>query len=189
MSALNTTNPLALQFLMTDDLYNVINEAELVNNSSQELLITTVQDPQISVPEISNIPVPVLESPTYFDYVGENNKYCLILINESSQSTMPPKELEALVSILNAKKQELKDVAILNLHKYPGTTFKALKDFFACNSLILFGINPLTIALDNIQSNQIVNKDGTKILATFSFSEMMNNLDKKKMFWAEMKKL
>jgi hypothetical protein len=90
---------------------------------------------------------------------------------------------------LKAKKQELKDVAIVNVAKYPSATFKDLKDFFACNSLVLFGINPAEIKLEGIQSNQIINQQNTKILATFSFAEMLTNTDKKRTFWDEMKKL
>jgi hypothetical protein len=159
--------------------------------------VRTVQPPETRekkteapvLKEESPVSQSITEVPAVYEYLGENNKYSLIIINDPSHPSMPPKELEALQNILKAKKQELKDVAILNLHKYPSATFKSLKDFFACNSLILFGINPSQIQLEQVQANQITAIQNTRILATYSFSEMLGSVDKKRMFWEEMKKL
>lgn len=176
MSILRTTNPLALQYLMTDDIYAI-----------QDTPALSTASPILQVPE--TVDIPAAPSLDYFEYIGENNKYILIVIDDPAHANLPPKELEALLNILKAKKQELKDVAILNLHKYPTATFNSLKDFFACNSLILFGINPSQLQLEQIQANQISTIGQTRILATFSFTEMLDNLDKKRVFWEEMKKL
>jgi DNA polymerase III psi subunit len=169
MDTLKASNPLALPFLMTEDLYSVENEiAVFIENNI----------PEASKPE-----------PAFFEYLGENNKYLLLLVNDPQHQNINPKELETLVNILKAKKQELKDVAIVNLAKYPSATFDELKNFFACNALVLFGINPAQIKLDGVQSNQLINHQNTKVLATFSFAEMQTNTDKKRAFWDEMKKL
>lgn len=182
MSELKISNPLALHFLMTDDLYRV---------NSEELVVEAIINPKLQNTEATAAteveePIP---APIYFDYLGENNKYLLVLVNEPAHKHIEPKELEALLNILKAKKQELKDVAIVNLHTYPGATYPALKDFFACNSIVLFGINPSLLGIDGIQSNQQVAHQGTKVLATYSISEMLANVDKKRAFWDEMKKL
>lgn len=171
MSALKTIHPVALQFLMTEDLY--------------ALADATVKPEALAIAPA----VAVEDAPTFFEYVGENNKYVLILLNDAAHKTISPKELETLQNILKGKKQDLKDVAILNLHQYPTATFKALKDFFACNALILFGINPAQLQLEGIQANEITLQNGTRILATFSIAEMLQHVDKKRVFWEEMKKL
>lgn len=181
MNSLKTTNPLALQYLMTEEMYAV------------------AEDLQNPVAEISPIISPVVEEvkpalevsaePEYFDYLGENNKYMLIIINEVAHKNMQPKQLEALLNILKAKKMELKDVAILNFNNYPGVSFAALKKFFACNAIVIFGVNPAEMKIEAVQSNQITSHQETKILATYSFDEMMADTDKKRIFWNEMKKL
>ncbi|MGV3508358.1 MAG: hypothetical protein ACO1N7_03635, partial [Sphingobacteriaceae bacterium] len=124
-----------------------------------------------------------------FDYLGENNKYILILVKEPAHKIIDPKELETLANILKGKKQEIKDVAIVNLNNYPSANYENLKSYFACNSIIMFGVNPAQIAVSGIQANQISSYQGTKILATYSITEMLNSVDKKRAFWDEMKKL
>ncbi|HEY0054519.1 MAG TPA: hypothetical protein VGB63_04105 [Pedobacter sp.] len=169
MDALKASNPLALSFLMTEDLYSIQEEVESLV--------------EIIVPEAAK------QEPAFFEYLGENNKYILLLVNDQQHPIINPKELETLLNILKAKKQELKDVAIVNLAKHPTASFEELKNFFVCSSLVLFGINPAQIKLDGVQSNQIIKHQNTKVLATFSFAEMAANTDKKRTFWDEMKKL
>lgn len=186
MNELKSSNPLALQYLLTEDLYLVDEVAGQAPAADQ---------PPVKVEEAplkETLPEPAKEQPaeySSFDYLGENNKYVLLLTSDAAQKIMAPKELEALQSILGAKKMEMKDVALVNLHRYPGATFAGLKSFFVCSKVVLFGINPQQIQLPPMASNKITDFQGTKILATFSFAEMMDNLDKKKAFWTEMKGL
>ncbi len=186
MNELKSSNPLALQYLLTEDLYLVDEVAGQAPAADQ---------PPVKVEEAplkETLPEPAKEQPaeySSFDYLGENNKYVLLLTSDAAQKIMAPKELEALQSILGAKKMEMKDVALVNLHRYPGATFAGLKSFFVCSKVVLFGINPQQIQLPPMASNKITDFQGTKILATFSFAEMMDTLDKKKAFWTEMKGL
>lgn len=173
MNSLKTTHPLALQYLLTEEMYALPNDSAI---AAVEVL------PVAPVAEVA-------DDPAYFEYLGGNNKYMLIIINEASCQNMQPKQLESLLSILNAKKLSMDDVAILNFYKYPNAKFTALKQFFACSSIVLFGINPAQIDIGGVQANQISVHEHTKILATFSFDEMMANTDKKRSFWNEMKKL
>jgi hypothetical protein len=172
MNELKASHPLALHFLMTEDLY-LLNEEEVQEVSK----------------EVTEAPADATPEPAYFEYLGENNRYSLILVSTPDHPVIAPQELEALSNILKAKKQDLNDVAIVNINKYPQATFDDLKTFFACNALVLFGINPMQIHLQGIQSNQIKVHEGTKVLATFSFAEMLSNVEKKRAFWDEMKKL
>lgn len=205
MNALKTTDPFALNFLMTDDLYSIKSDTfqEVpVTKEEPQVVVKTSDAPATAapVPMITEIPnetavpqnAPVSnqsEAPAFYEYLGENNKYILILFNDPAQKTIDPKELETLANILKGKKQEIKDVALVNLYNYPTATFSSLKSFFACNSVVLFGTNPAQLGIDGIQSNQITSIQGIKILATFSIAEMLTNVDKKRAFWDEMKKL
>jgi len=167
MSKLKTNSPLALRLLMTDDLYLIDDHTEQNNfnagNESLELLS--------------------------FDYLGENNKYILILVNDPEQDIINPEDIGTLTTILAAKQLELRDVAIVNLDKHPPSDFKYLKEFFSCRKLILLGINPIQIGLQDINSNQIDVFMETRILATYSFDEMRNDTAKKRLFWNAMKQL
>ncbi|MBC8054743.1 MAG: hypothetical protein H7Y13_16925 [Sphingobacteriaceae bacterium] len=184
MSILKTSHPFALQLLMTEEIYSI---------SADELpSLPSLQKTEAVIAGAQELPVKEVvstEEPSYFEYLGENNKYILVLVNEPVHPFIEPKELETLVNILKAKNQELKDVAVLNIRKYPNATFAALKNFFACNSIIFFGINPTQFNIPGIQSNQIAVHESTKILATYSIAEMLNNVDKKRVFWNEMKKI
>jgi hypothetical protein len=164
MPKLKTNNPLALRLLMTDDLYFIDEQNEQNNINDTD--------------EFPEIPV---------DYLGENNKYILILVN-SPEQYITSGDLNTLTMILKAKQLELRDVAILNLNKYP-KDFNYLKEFFSCKKLVLFGINPQQIGLQDITSNQICLFKETSILTTYSFDEMQNDDSKKRLFWNVMKKL
>lgn len=203
MSTLKISHPLALNFLMTEDLYYLKNDEvqpATVITSTDETKVAE-QVPEVSLPTIPvNKTIPqIIEIPKepeitkpesiVFDYLGENNKYILILVKEPAHKVIGPKELETLTNILKGKKQEIKDVAIVNLNSYPSANYTNLKSYFACNSIIMFGVNPAQIEIQGIQANQISAYQGTKILATYSITEMLNSVDKKRAFWDEMKKL
>lgn len=164
MGELNTTNPAALRFLMNEDLY----------------LVDPVQGVQGSAAEGS--------SPA-FDYLGENNRYLLLLVHIPQQKNLPSQEMDALINTLKAKKMSLYDVALLNIAHYPSATFDNLKDFFVCKTLVLLGVAPQQIQLQKVALNSITAIDNVTVLATYSFAEMLADTDKKRAFWNEMKKL
>lgn len=173
MSALKITDPLAIRLIMTDDLYLI--------------------EKQVEQPPIVIKPKPVAESKPAatpaFNYLGENNKFILILVNDENHKILNPADLTSLTKILAAKKSELRDVAILNLDKHPESNFESLKKFFSCSKLVLFGINPKQLGLPDISNNEIIVHEGTKILVTYSFAEMGNDTNKKTLFWNIMKQL
>jgi hypothetical protein len=190
MSLLKISDPVALQLLMTEELYHVKSDAIIpaLQQPESPLRSEPPQEPKVEIPVITPIE-PSKAEPIYFEYLGDNNKYILILVDEPAHPVIEPKELETLLNILKGKKQELKDVAVLNLKKYPSASFDQLKSFFACSSIVLFGINPGRLGIPGMNANQITPFKETKILATFSISEMLGNVDKKRTFWEEMKKL
>ena len=172
MSALITKNKIALQYLMTDDLYSI----DLPEESNH-------------VAEGPGIEKLVIEQPTVFNYLGENNRYMLIVIHNPKNEFLSAIHLEMLSKILAGKKMELRDVAILNLNAYPTANFSQLKAFFAFKNLVLFGINPSQIGLSELGNNETIQIEQSTVLATFSLAEMESDDEKKRKFWNQMKKL
>lgn len=122
-----------------------------------------------------------------FDYLGENNRFFLIVVNEPGQTHLEEANLEILLKILAAKGMELKDVAILNMSRFPQSNFGQLKRFFSCSKLCLFGLAPQQLGLPELPSNEISIKDDVKILASFSLIELQQSQHKKLAFWSVMK--
>lgn len=169
MSTLNAADALTLSLLLTDEVY-LIKEDEIP-------VVQTASSPAAEIHQVS------------FNYLGENNKYYLLLVNEPRHEVIDPKDLDALNNILKAKDMQLRDIALVNLAKYPDTNFEQLKSFFVSSKMVLFGINPQNIGLPAFAANVIAEQAGAKILATFSFAEMQNDVNRKRIFWNEMKKL
>lgn len=183
MEKLITHNINALRFLMNEDLYVV---EDLVQTEKQEEL---PQDPIIreELPPTGAVISEDKSTVTNFSYLGENNRYFLVLVDDKTHKELNTPHREMLLKIMAAKKLELRDLAILNLAQYPGTNFEQLKDFFSCNRIILFGMNPGDIGLPAMGANQPVKHQSVKVLATFGLGEMSINTDKKREFWNVMK--
>ncbi len=176
MEKLITHNSNALRFLMTEDIYMV----DTPDSPPVHPVRAAEPDP---VQEVKKEETPELS----FNYLGENNRYFLILVDDKTHPDLNTPHKEMLMKIMTAKKLEMRDLAIVNLAKYPGATFEQLKDFFTCNRITLFGIAPQTIGLPAIGANEPAKHLETKVLTTFSLEEMSSNTDKKREFWNVMK--
>jgi len=199
MSNLLTKNSNALRLLMTEDLYILPENERLSPIKAAQLPAITNQLPgDVLVQEIPEIPVQEAKEALpeksaeaqkikEFAYLGENNKYFMILIDEPKQKDISSIDKETLLKIMSAKGMELRDLAVLNLNQYPGVTYTDLQEFFSFNKITLFGIDPQKIALSAQSSNQIVKLESAKILCTYSIDEMIRDTNKKREFWNVMK--
>ena len=199
MSTLHSKEFNTLSLLLTEDIYIIDKKA--VPQADKPLESEKIQVPEkteqaekpLSTPSPSIVPIQksaeIVEpkKAQEFNYIGENNKYFLILIDDASAKEISATHKEMLLKIMAAKGLELRDLAVLNLHLFPDTKIQELKEFFSCNKLVLFGINPQRIALPSISSNQVENHYSIKLFSTYSMDEMINDVNKKKEFWAVMK--
>lgn len=197
MSNLLSQNTNALRLLMTEDLY-ILHEKEQVQILNSELhpeihkqvdsisAQPVVKEPVQEPKELIEKSAPA-ETTKEFNYLGENNKYFLILFNEPNQKDISSIQKETLLKIMSAKGLELRDIAVLNLYQYPGVRFDDLKEFFGFNKIVLFGIDPQQIALSSQSANQITKVEGAKVLSTYSIDEMIKDTTKKREFWNVMK--
>ena len=175
MSNLITHETSALRLLMTDDLY-ILPECEKPEVLSKgQPLEELIQNPA------------ELNQSKEFSYLGENNKYFLIVFDDHVRKEISTVHKEMLLKIMSAKGLELRDLAILNLAQYPGVRFGELKEFFCCSKIALFGIDPKRIELAAIAANQVEKYMDVKILTTFSLDEMNSDTTKKREFWNVMK--
>jgi hypothetical protein len=180
---------------MTEDIYildqqpvSAENEIKIEKPTAAETIFIAEKTVMHEMPVA--IPVPdsaAIKKPKEFSYLGENNKYFLILIDDAKNKEINSLHKETLLKIMSAKGLELRDLAILNLDQFPGTSIAELKEFFSCSKMVLFGINPQRIELPNISSNKVENHANVTLFSTFSIDEMINDVTKKKDFWAVMK--
>lgn len=175
MSNLITKDCHALRILMTEDLYILPEKGSLIPVNTEKV--------KEVIAEKTAEPSAVKD----FFYLGENNKYFLILFDDTQQKEMSNLHKETLLKIMSAKGLELRDLAIMNLHQFQGVSFNELKDFFSFSKIALFGIDPQRIALSAFSLNQIEKLDGAKVLCTFGIEEMINDTNKKREFWNVMK--
>ena len=172
-------NPVAFSFILHEDLY-------LLNN---EKIAQPVAEAPAAVPEpVLEIPVNPIETPAVnFNYLGKDKKHCLILVFYPGLECMPAPYLTALENTLKRLGFGLDDVAILNLANYKDTVFDQLAIFFDPQKLLILGHNALPQGLAVPKLNQHVQVNKARTLFTFSFDEMMDNNDSKKVFWEQMK--
>jgi hypothetical protein len=189
---LNTSDPIALSLLLTEELY-VIDKPDFVElkvedtkdekeNISQEPLINPIE-----IPVINNITDPKPSSKPAYEYLGENNKSFLVVINNTEKDFLAKADLEFLLKIIKAKGLVLEDIAILNKAKYKNLSFDNLKEFFAFNKMLTFGINPKEFGVVGIESNKKCNFKNTTILGTWDLSLLNSDVKKKTTFWNELK--
>lgn len=99
-----------------------------------------------------------------FNFIGENKKHIVILINEFSEEYIQPSSMKYLLMILKACKLELADVAIINIGKQK-TELKKIMTLFLPNAIILFGIKSIDLSSTiNLNLNQIFTYENCKIL-------------------------
>lgn len=87
--------------------------------------------------------------PGAFQYLGQNQKGVCLLVDYANDVHLPDSQLDFLTSILQACKLNLGDVAIVNCSRQQ-VTFSTLTDHFACSYLLIFGVTPSAIGLQDI---------------------------------------
>jgi hypothetical protein len=189
---LNTSDPIALSLLLTEELY-VIDKPDFVAfkvEDTKDEKEKISQQPLIKPTEIlviNNITEPKPSSKPAYEYLGENNKSFLVVINNTEKDFLAKADLEFLLKIIKAKGLVLEDIAILNKAKYKNLSFDNLKEFFAFNKMLTFGINPKEFGVVGIESNKKCSFKNTTILGTWDLALLNSDVKKKTTFWNELK--
>jgi hypothetical protein len=170
-------NPLALQYIFTDDVYLLPQDKALVNKPSEA---------DSNEPDMAQS---VTAPPVTFHFTGGYQKNFLVLVYYPGHETMAPVHLSALESTIKRKELSMDDIAILNLHKYPDSEIKMVTAFFNPKKMLILGKSAVLSGLTPPPLNQIIKQNDYDILYSFSFDEMMGNKDNTKAFWDQMKVL
>ena len=186
-----STNSAVLTSLLGSDVYHIseatsqLEQAGLIANES------TVAKQEIASEEVVIRSTEQALKTVHYNYLGENNKYILILIDQPLKNEIiAAKDLLLLEKTLAALKLELRDVAIVNLQQCEELHFKSLKEFFSCNKVLGFGIELAKIGIEKeVAINTVFRIEDCPFLLASSLEELSNNQAQKVIWWSAMKSI
>jgi len=122
--------------------------------------------------------------------LGDNRKNILVIVRNQDTVYLPDQELSFLTGILSACKLSLADVAIVNLHNHPDTSYKELTAFFKSKIVLLFDTGPAAFGLPmSFPHYQIQAFAGNSFLYSPSLKELENDRVEKSKLWVCLKRL
>jgi hypothetical protein len=192
-------NPVALRFILQDELYLLKAEKPLYENLeiaqpeiqnaapvtlATELIVTKPQPVTvaISAPEITTPPI-------VFNYLGKNQKNFLVLVHYPDLEFIDETHLTALTNIIKRKDLSLDDIAIVNIARQTKAAYDELTTFFKPARLLVLGKSALPEGAATLVLNTPKPLGNLIGLYSFSFGEMMESVEYKKAFWEQMKSL
>jgi hypothetical protein len=185
-------NPIALHFIMQDDLFFLQQDREAYANVDGDVVTVAAEEAAteiaiaVKVSEVIEV-VPVAEvAKVEFNYKGKKAEL-LILVHYPEFEFINETHLTALESILKRKGLAVDDIAILNTAKHANADFAGLKQYFNPQKILLLGEKALPTGIAPLKMNTLQQLDKTAILYSFSFDEMMDSPENKKAFWEQMK--
>lgn len=162
-------NPAALGFIMQEDIFLLNKDKTGFANPS------ALPPPDAKTEAVS------------FNYLGGNKKNFLVVVHYPGIEFINVPHLEALQNILKRLQYNLDDIAVLNLANYAHTGFNDLMEYFNPQKLLVLGAKAIPMGIDNLTLNVTAQLNDRTALFSFSFDEMMDNLENKKAFWEKMK--
>ena len=192
-----STNPAVLTTLLGSDLYHITEATSQLELASLMTNEPTLENQAIAAePSISSAQNAIPSSDlrpigVHYNYLGENNKYILILIDQPLKTEIiAANDLLLLEKTLAALKLALRDVAIVNLHQCESLHFKSLKEFFSCNKVLGFGIELAKIGIEKeVAINTVFQIADCPFLLASSLEELSSNQAQKVIWWSAMKSI
>jgi len=170
MSELNTTDPIALQVLMSETIFDI-------GFPSPSLDIKPVE-----ISPIQKEPEIILK--TY----GSNNKNILFVISDNHNEFLSADAELAFMKILQALKLTLEDIAVFNYNQScSDITFEKIKEKLNPKSCIFLGAKPESLGVEGCAENILKVEDNIQFLYSYSFDEMLYDIEKKRLFWDTIK--
>ncbi len=156
--SLHTTNPVALQALMSETLF------------------------------IPKTPQQELTSAEEFIYQGDKSTGVLFILRYPDYPYFSPAAEEAFLKTIGALQLHAGNVAVVNLaNSHNPNDWKRIMAFFQPKKITLLGVEPISLGLPAIAHNSYMHGKIATVFNTFSFEEMFADVQKKKMFWMEFK--
>lgn len=196
MNNLLTDNPIALQALMSETIFTAGGAMDAVKDTSSpsdELEDTTPKVPApspstSSSTSVSEIPSSAHQTQEEFVYQGDKSKGILFILRYPQYPYFSPQAEEAFVKTIAALQLTPQDVAVVNLaNPHNPNDFKRIMAFFQPQKITLLGVEPESLKLPAIPHNSYMRGRVATVFNTFSFEEMFDDVNKKKLFWGEFK--
>lgn len=123
-------------------------------------------------------------------FLGNNSQNILLLINEENTPFLADDDLNFLVGILTACRLTLADTALINIHKNPGITYKAILQHFKPGVIICFDINLASLEFPlAFPEYQVQQYNRQSYLAAPSLKKLAADKQEKIRLWACLKKI
>jgi hypothetical protein len=107
-------------------------------------------------------------------FLGDNKKGICLLVNYENDVYLPDYDLNFLVSILQACKLNLGDVAIINYHLQQNS-FEQFRKQLNCNFLLVFGIDIVQLGLKQIAPFTLDQKNNCSIIVSPAIEKLNTN--------------
>jgi len=171
-----TTNPIALQTLMSETLFSM-GQADAVSDNHTPT--NRIETPSAAAKQAA------LEE---FIYKGDKSTGVLFILRYPEFPYFSPAAEEAFVKTIGALQLHSGNVAIVNLaNPHNPNDWKRIMAFFQPKKITLLGVDPISLNLPAIGHNAYMHGKVATVFNTFSFEEMFSDINKKKLFWTEFK--
>jgi hypothetical protein len=122
------------------------------------------------------------------NFLGDNNKNILVLVNEPSAKYLPEKQLNFLVSVLTACQLSLADTAIINTAGKK-TDYESITEKLRSKVVLLFDVPPVAIRLPmDFPFFQVQKFREQTYVYSPSLAEVEKDVQMKKQLWGALKK-
>jgi hypothetical protein len=193
----NIDNPAALHFIMQDDIFLLKSERELFGKAFEEVAEAAAVAVPVEVKEEAVVVEMVPKKPepeqakqaAAIKYRGNNKSGYVILVHYPSLEWMHDAHLSALENTLKRKGIDPADVAIINMAVHGDMAYEEFIIQLKPQKLLLMGKEALPTGIAEVKFNQLHQLPSCTALYTFSFGEMMDSNENKKIFWEQMKAL
>ena len=121
-------------------------------------------------------------------YLGKNEKYILLLVNRETHAFLDDEALNFLMSILNACKLSMQDVALVNVHNDENAIFEKLNNQFNPINIVFFDTAPHLLNFPiKIPLYKIQKYNNQQYLCAASLASLSQNKEEKKQLWGCLK--
>ena len=123
-------------------------------------------------------------------FLGKNQKNILLIVEEQNAVYLPDEDLNFLVDILKACNLSLSDTALINFFQNKAINYRSLLEKFKPETILFFGIEPAKLDFPlQFPHYQLQAYNNQTYLSGPSLKELAADVEKKKLFWACLRKL
>ena len=123
-------------------------------------------------------------------YLGKNNKYILIIVNEKDHKFLGDDDLCFLMNILNACNITMADAALVNAHDDKNVIYENLLKIFEPSIILFIGTEPQALGFPvQIPMYQVQAYNKQQYLCAPSLQKLSADKEEKKQLWLALKKI